>query len=290
MATDNPSKNKLTALAEKFKDRAGDPKPEQNAPVQLPMFPEDDVSAIPNYLARTPLFAPIKSGRRQMLDDVTLASPKGVEIKYSGKQLDMADQDVFMLALKLAQGYDLNEPIRCNRAFFLKELGWKPSAKTGSFGKSAYEWLDDSFKRLTLGTLSIKTKRYKAHLSLLADWQEDDETGEWEFTVGGKVRALFQNREYAFIDLAKRQKLLHRVGLAKWLQSYAATHEPGLHRISVDNLKSWCGYNSPLRKFVEALKEALHELERTGILLSIAFYKDDTMVQWTRLEGVATTD
>ena len=81
------------------------------------------------------------------------------------------------------------------------------------------------------------------------------------YQVGGKIRALFQNQEYAFIDLVKRQQIVHRVGLAKWLQSYAATHEPGRHRISVENLKKWCGYNSPTRKFREALVEALGELE-----------------------------
>lgn len=252
---------------------------------QLPLFPEEDTSALPNYIARTPLFAPIQPGRRKMHDDSLLASPEGVELRISGKQLDMADQDVFMLSLKWAQGVDLNQPVRCNRSEFLRELGWQPSGKTGAFGKSAYDWLDQSFGRLTGGKIYIETKRYKAHLSLVADWTEDKETGEWEFTIGGKIRALFQNQEYAFIDLVKRQQITHRVGLAKWLQSYAATHKPGLHRISVENLKQWCGYNSPTRKFREALVEALGELDRLEILTSVKFYKEDLMVQWTRFDN-----
>lgn len=256
---------------------------------QLPLFPEEDTSALPNYIARTPLFAPIQPGRRKMHDDSLLASPEGVELRISGKQLDMADQDVFMLSLKWAQGVDLNQPVRCNRSEFLRELGWQPSGKTGAFGKSAYDWLDQSFGRLTGGKIYIETKRYKAHLSLVADWTEDKETGEWEFTIGGKIRALFQNQEYAFIDLVKRQQITHRVGLAKWLQSYAATHKPGLHRISVENLKQWCGYNSPTRKFREALVEALGELDRLEILTSVKFYKEDLMVQWTRLDNSVAT-
>ena len=256
---------------------------------QLPLFPEEDTSALPNYIARTPLFAPIQPGRRKMHDDSLLASPEGVELRISGKQLDMADQDVFMLSLKWAQGVDLNQPVRCNRSEFLRELGWQPSGKTGAFGKSAYDWLDQSFGRLTGGKIYIETKRYKAHLSLVADWTEDKETGEWEFTIGGKIRALFQNQEYAFIDLVKRQQITHRVGLAKWLQSYAATHKPGLHRISVENLKQWCGYNSPTRKFRAALVEALGELDRLKILTSVKFYKDDLMVQWTRFDNSVAT-
>ena len=255
---------------------------------QLPLFPEEVTSALPNYIARTPLFAPIQPGRRKMHDDYLLASPEGVVLRITGKQLDMADQDVFMLALKWAQGVDLNQPVRCNRSEFLRELGWQPSGKTGAFGKSAYDWLDQSFGRLTGGKHNIETKRYKAHLSLVADWTEDKETGEWEFTVGGKIRALFQNQEYAFIDQVKRQQIAHRVGLAKWLQSYAATHETGLHRISVENLKKWCGYSSPTRKFRKALAEALAELERLNILTAVRFYKDDSMVQWTRFDSITT--
>jgi predicted AlkP superfamily pyrophosphatase or phosphodiesterase len=70
--------------------------------------------------------------------------------------------------------------------------------------------------------------------------------------------------------------------MAKWLQSDAASHEKGLHRISIAKLKDWCGYASPIRKFREALGEALDELERVGILESVEFYKDDTMVTWVR--------
>lgn len=250
---------------------------------QLPLFPEEDTSALPNYLARTPLFAPIQRGRRKMHDQALLASPEGVEVRFTGKQLDMADQDVFMLALKWAQGVDLNAPVRCDRAEFLKALGWTASGKSGSFGKSAYDWLDQSFQRLASGTLSIKTKRYKAHLSLISDWTEDGETKVWEFTVGGKIKALFQNREYAFIDLAKRQQIMHRVDLAKWLQSYAASHEAGQHRISVAKLKAWCGYTSPTRKFLEPLSEALDELKRVNVIDQVAFYRDHEMVKWVRL-------
>nr|WP_311528570.1 plasmid replication initiator TrfA [uncultured Ralstonia sp.] len=114
---------------------------------QLPLFPEEDTSALPNYIARTPLFAPIQRGRRKMHDDAVLPSPEGCEVRFTGKQLDMADQDVFMLALKYAQGVDLNQPVRCDRAEFLRDLGWKPG-KNGAFGTSAYAWLDQSFKRL----------------------------------------------------------------------------------------------------------------------------------------------
>ena len=268
-----------------------DPQARISISIQLPLFPKDeDKSAIPNYLARTPLFAPIRAARRKLHDNELLPSPNGVEIRFSGPQLDMADQDVFLLALKLAQGTNLYEPVRCNRSQFLKALGWKTSGKERqAFGKSAYEWLDQSFQRLATGTLHIKTKRYKAHLSLISEWLQDENTGQWEFIVGGKILDLFQNKEYAFIDLAKRRLLGRRVDLAKWLQSYAATHRRGLHRVKVEELKNWCGYASPIRKFREALMQALAEMERLQIVISVSFYKEQTMVQWVRLENAVLT-
>ena len=136
------------------------------------------------------------------------------------------------------------------------------------------------------GTLHIKTKRYTANLSLVADWTQDNLTGIWEFTIDGKVRALFANNEYAFLDLAKRRMIEHQEDLAKWIQSYAATHEPGVHRVSVENLKKWCGYASPTRKFRDALTKALGELERLKILINAHLYREGEMVQWTRFSSV----
>ncbi|RQY17978.1 plasmid replication initiator TrfA [Burkholderia stagnalis] len=249
---------------------------------QLPPFPDVDVSVLPNCLARTPLFAPIRAGRRTMHDHVLLASPEGVDVRFTGKQLDMADQDVFMLALKWARGVDVNAPIRCNRAEFLRALGWKPSKMTGAFGNSAYKWIDESFDRLTSAKLTIETTRYKARLVLVSSWVEDTNAGEWELTLDGKILALFQTNEFSFIDLAKRRRITTRVDLAKWLQSYAASHKRGWHRISVDKLREWCGYSSPIRKFREALRDALQELERVEIVSHVSFYKDEKMVKWWR--------
>lgn len=263
---------------------------EQEAGTQLPLFPEsDDTSAIPNYLARTPLFAPIRPGRRTVHDNALLPSPHGVELRVSGPQLDMADQDVFLLALRLAQGKNLNEPVLCGRSEFLKALGWTASSHRSAYGKSAYDWLDQSFQRLTRATLHIKTKRFKAHLSLVSEWVQEETTGKWEFTVGSKIVALFENREYAFIDLGKRRQIGRRIDLAKWLQCYAATHRRGLHRASVADLRKWCGYSSPVRKFREALADALGELEKVNVLVGVRFYKDKTMVQWARLESAIAT-
>jgi hypothetical protein len=50
--------------------------------------PEVDKSALPNGLARTLLFAPIQRGPREMHDQALLASPDGIEVRFTGKQLE----------------------------------------------------------------------------------------------------------------------------------------------------------------------------------------------------------
>jgi len=263
---------------------------------QFPFFLDDDTAALPNHLARTPLFSPvpwvqpgppIKAGRWERHERirhlrVKLASPEGVAMWYTGEQLDMTDQDVFMLALKFAQSIDLGTPVRRNRSEFLKAFGWKPSSKRGSFGTSAYQWLDESFDRLTSAKLSTTTKRWTSHLVLVSSWIQDDQTREWEFTLDRKILQPFQNDEFSFVDLEKRGKIAKRVHMAKWLQSYAVSHQRGLHRVGLANLKEWCGYRSPMRKFRETLREALDELSRVDVLVNIEFYKNETMVKWMR--------
>jgi hypothetical protein len=98
-------------------------KPEiSNSANQLPLW-ADFERAIPNHLARSSLFAPIARGKRKMLDNVELASPNGVQITYSGHQLDMGDCDVFMQALHEIRLAPLGERVRINRAAFLRGMG-----------------------------------------------------------------------------------------------------------------------------------------------------------------------
>ena len=49
------------------------------------------------------------------------------------------------------------------------------------------------------------------------------------------------------------------------------------------NLREWSGYGSPLRKFREALAEALGELERVEIIRGVTFYERESKVRWTRI-------
>ena len=186
------------------------------------------------------------------------------KILFTGKQLDMADCDVFMQALNEAHRVPLGEHIAIKRGTFLKNIG-------RSTGKSDYEWLHEAFRRLFLGAIEIEAKKFKigaspksSGLHLVEAFDFDRDTYFIKFDP--RILTLFDNREYALIDWGKRKQLNKRVDMAKWLQNYLASHQPGTHRISLKLLKHWMAYSSPMNKFKQALTEALGELERLEVI------------------------
>lgn len=242
----------------------------------LPLFPPLD-SAMPNHLARSSIFAPIKTGERQKHEKALMASRGDASIYYSGLQLDMADNDVFLQALRVAQGMQLGDTIYFNRAQFLRDIG-------RSVGKSQYEWLQESFYRLTSGTVIIQTKRYKAALHLIDGYALDEQTGEYWLRMNPEIIKLFGHMEYGLVDMHTRLRIGRRQDMAKWLQNYVATHEEGkTHIISVQLLQLWSGSGGRLRDFqARSLSKALTELERLGLVRDVQF-RPDGKVSWWRV-------
>ncbi len=241
----------------------------------LPLFPLLE-SAMPNHLARSSLFAPIKSGTRQIHEKALMASRVDASIYYSGHQLDMADNDVFLQALRVAQGERLGDTIYFNRAQFLREIG-------RTTGKSQYEWLQESFYRLTSGTVLIHTKRYKAALHLIDGYALDEETGEYWLRMNPEIIKLFGHMEYGLVDMNTRLRIGRKQDMAKWLQNYVATHEEGkTHVISAQLLQLWSGSTGRLRDFqARSLLKALQELERLGLIRDPQI-RSDGKVSWLR--------
>ncbi len=245
-------------------------------PATLPLFSHMD-SAMPNHLARSSLFSPIKAGERQIHEKTMLASRGDSSIYYTGHQLDMADNDVFLQALRVARGQQLGNNIYFNRAQFLRDIG-------RSVGKSQYEWLQDSFYRLTSGTVLVHTKRYKAALHLIDGYALDEKTGEYWLRMNPEIIKLFSHMEYALVDMRTRLRISRRQDMAKWLQNYVVTHEEGKeHVIGVHFLQLWSGSNGRLRDFqARSLTKALEELQRLGLICNVEM-RPDGKVAWLRL-------
>lgn len=257
------------------------PSPPQIA-LQLPLFPLDK-SAMPHKWTRSSLFMSISSGRRARFVKTRLASRDDLSMIYTGEQLDMADNDVFLHALRLAQFKPAGEPIYFVRSQFIESIGRTP-------GTTSYKWLKDSLQRLASATLFIENAAGDGRMCRLINelaWKRQSE--EFWLSLDPEIMHFFGKHELAHIDFNARLEL--KAPLAKWLQNYASGHRAGdWHCISVENLRDWSGAGE-MRNFLSkarGLPKALAELEAVGVIEEFVFYTrkngrdNERMVKWWR--------
>lgn len=230
---------------------------------------DEFMRAMPNHIARSSLFAPVARGRRKMHDGSILPSRGDAEIRYSGKQLDEAQADVWMQAMKEAQRQPLGEAVTINRAEFLREIGRAESGQN-------YKWLHRTMQDLSFAMLVIEVKKADGkpklsigktrvlHLISGFDYDEDSET--YSLTIDPRWHAMYGNREFALIDWGKRREFGRNQDMAKTLQRLLATSSNPVQRYALDWLKAKMEYGSPMRKFREALGVACAELKRLEII------------------------
>lgn len=113
---------------------------------------DEFMRAMPNHIARSSLFAPVARGRKRMHDGSVLPSRGDAEIRFSGKQLDEAQADVWMQAMKEAQRQPLGETVTINRAEFLRQIGRSESGQN-------YKWLHRTMQDLSFAMLVIEVTK-----------------------------------------------------------------------------------------------------------------------------------
>ena len=97
----------LMEFSEKMQQRAAQEKRGPAQVLQLPLWPEATRGA-PNAVLRGALFAAVHKDRRYM-DRELLAAQDGITVRFTGKQLDQADLDVWEQALHLARTQALRD-------------------------------------------------------------------------------------------------------------------------------------------------------------------------------------
>lgn len=250
---------------------------------------EEFMRAMPNHIARSSLFAPVAAGRKKMHKDTVLVSRADAVIKFWGEQLDEAQADVWMQAMHEASKQALGEPVIIQRAAFLKAIG-----RTGT-GPN-YQWLHRTMQALAFAMLviEVQTKDGKQKLAIgksralhmIEGFDYDDEAEAYTLRIDPRWRSMYGNREFALIDWDKRLQFGQHQNMAKALQRLVATSDETVQRYALDWLKHKLEYNSPMRKFREALESAMRELERLEIIAGgriEASSKGKAQAVWTKL-------
>lgn len=259
---------------------------------QLSLFEQSGVPATPtgtapmnNHLARSPLFSPLKRGRRTTHHRAVLASQGDIELRYSGPSLDMRDEDVFLHAMHLAAGKKfypetaegappLEYLVQINRAQFLEAL---KMTKTGP----NYRWLESSFFRLAAANIEIQQGPIRRSFHLIGNLVHNQETGEYAYYIPASTIAFFLDEAFGYVNMTRRLQLTASVEVAKWVQTFAVSHSKGPYAINIAKLKDLCGYTGRLRDFRIALSKALSELVRVGEFTS-ALIDERDIAHWVR--------
>lgn len=227
---------------------------------QMEFWPDEHMG-VPNELARSALFAAIKSpkkGERKLLEQALIAAQGDFSLTYTGQQLDQDHIDVFEGSMHFARSVPEGGIVRFTRYELLKLLG-------RGTGKEQYDWLLRHFEHLTATSVAISQNGKRVFWgSLLPRGAMDIETGEIVIEVSRDLTKLF-GRGFSRVEWDERRQI-GRHPLAKWLHLYYAGHAQP-HPVSVEWLRAHSGSDtSGLKRFREGLRKALTKLQAVGAI------------------------
>lgn len=251
---------------------------------------DEHLRAMPNYLSRSPIFAP--TALKRICDGTVLYQKETAMLKGWGKQLTEDHADIWLHAIFLASKLPLGTPVIINRAQFLRALGRNTSG-------ASYDWLHRGVIALSTFTIAIEVRakdgktKYSIGcnptsrvIQMLGGFDYNGELEEYRLVLDPRWRQIFSNREYGFLDWEKRLRIGRGQDLAKSLQRLISTSADTIQRHSLESLMGRALYTSPVRKFRGAVSRAMEELERCEIIAGGRIEhssKGKEQAVWTRL-------
>ena len=247
----------LERLGTVIKDtpQRSEPEPPSSAKIiQFPLFPEA-TRPVSNDMARIALFSCIQGKDRRFIKDALLATVDGVEIRFTGEQLNQDDHDLLMQLIFMAREKPVGAWVTMPAHTILKALGRQVG------GKQHRDLRTDIF-RLAAGTVSIRIARDRIEVTghhLLAKAAQHEDSRYWVYRLDPDLAFLYGGESYTLIDWDKRLNLKGK-DLARWLQLYLATHAKPFP-VKVDTLRELSGSRTKaLRSFRGQLRLALDAL------------------------------
>jgi hypothetical protein len=231
------------------------PEPPSTAKViQFPLFPLD-TRRVSNDMARSALFSCIQGKDRRFIKDALLATVDGVEIRFTGEQLNQDDHDLLMQLIFMARATALSKWVTVSAYAILKALGRKVSGKQ-------YRELRTDISRLAAGMVSIRNAKVKIEYighHLIAKASQHEISRHWIYRLDPELKPLYGDITHTLIDWEKRLALKGK-DLARWVQLYMATHAKP-YPVKVDTLRQLSGSRAKaLRNFRAQLRLALDDL------------------------------
>ncbi len=232
------------------RDVPGDVSEPQTAKIiQLPVWSES-VRGTPNSLLRGSLFAAIQSKDRRYMNREILAAQDGIEIRFTGMQLNQTDLDVWEQAVHWARPHPLGNVCYFTAYGFLRALG----RRTGGY---EHNQLKEELARLIGGAIEITHMGFTYADNLLRYWRDND-TDHYIMKLNPQILCLW-TAGWTAIDGKQRVKL-RRKPLALWLHGFYASHADP-HPMKVETYRRLCGsHNNDIYGFTRLLTKAHKDL------------------------------
>lgn len=230
--------------------------------VTLPLFPYPEVTRIvSNDMARSALFSAVQGGKRRILKKEVLATIEGVEIIFTGEELNQDDHDLLMQLVHFARHKPFGEPVTVPANAILAGLGCDKGGKD-------HKELKAKIERLLLPLIALKNIKTRiTYYGHIIESAIQDETNKyWVYKLNPDLRPLYDTASFSLIEWEQR-RALKRKDLARWLQAFYATHAKPFP-LSVEYLHRMSGSKATLKEFRRALRIALEALVSIGFLLA----------------------
>ena len=233
--------------------------------IQFPLFPEA-TRPVSNDMARSALFSCIQGKDRRFIKDALLATVDGVEIRFTGEQLNQDDHDLLMQLIFMARVKPVGAWVTIPAHAILKAL-------CRQVGGKQHRALRADMFRLAAGTVSIRIARDRIEVTghhLLAKAGQHEDSRYWVYRLDPDLAFLYGGESYTLIDWDKRLNLKGK-DLARWLQLYLATHAKPfpvkvatLRELSGSRTKALRSFRGQLRLALDALISN-HDIEQWWI-------------------------
>ena len=233
--------------------------------IQLPLWPEPKRGTTNSFI-RSALFAAIQSKDRVFLKEATLASQKGITVKFTGEQLNQEDLSVWETFAHLARQHPLGHLSEFTAHGLLKSLGMHT-------GLSQHKQLHSTIIRLTACAVEITHEGKTYFGPLVKSGLKDELTSHYRIELNRELIRLFGENQWTALDWQQRQGLRGK-HLAQALHAFYSSHRQPFP-VKLDTLRSYVGSkNFQKAGFKVKLRAALDELVKIGFLSGYAIDGD----------------
>jgi len=230
---------------------------EASQAIQLPLWPEPK-RGTPNSFIRSALFAAIQSKDRVFLKEATLASQKGIAVKFTGEQLNQEDLTVWETLAHLARQHPLGQICEFTAHGLLRSLGMHT-------GLSQHKQLHSTIIRLTACAVQITHEGKTYFGPLVKSGLKDELTSHYRIELNRELIRLFGDNQWTALDWQQRQQLRGK-HLSQALHAFYSSHRQPFP-VKLDTLRGYVGSkNQQKAGFKVKLRAALDELVELGFL------------------------